>query len=234
MARYKRHIVRYGETMQSIAALEMDDVTQWITIVKYNQLEYPYIVESDSDKIANIEHLVTIGDSIIIPEEASLTQADLDEMTIQDKDEISKLALGQDLSMVDFPNFFASKGTQDSILQLDGDNKGDIKTVYGAENVRQSIIAHLLTPKGALILHPEYGSNLHELFVKGNVSNTQIIDDEISRTILTDGRISGVKKISSTLSALKYESNWEVELESIETQMDFVISRDETGNFAIM
>ena len=120
MARYKRHIVRYGETMQSIAALEMDDVTQWITIVKYNQLEYPYIVESDSDKIANIEHLVTIGDSIIIPEEASLTQADLDEMTIQDKDEISKLALGQDLSMVDFPNFFDSKGTQDSILQLDG------------------------------------------------------------------------------------------------------------------
>ena len=234
MARYKRHIVRYGETMQSIAALEMDDVMQWITIVKYNQLEYPYIVESDSDKIANIEHLVTIGDSIIIPEEASLTQADLDEMTIQDKDEISKLALGQDLSMVDFPNFFDSKGTQDSILQLDGDNKGDIKTVYGAENVRQSIIAHLLTPKGALILHPEYGSNLHELFVKGNVSNTQIIDDEISRTILTDGRISSVKKISSTLSALKYESNWEVELESVETQMDFVISRDETGNFAIM
>jgi len=234
MARYKKHVVRYGETIQSIAAYEMGSVAQWITIAKYNQLEYPYIVDTDSDKLKNIEHLVTIGDMIVIPVETELTRADLEEMKNQDKDEISKLALGSDLTMVDFPKYYGDKGTQDSILQLDGNNRGDLKTIYGIENVRQSIIAHLLTPKGSLLLHPEYGSNLHELFAQGNIENVLYIDDEISRTILTDGRISDVKKLSSTLSAFKYESNWSVTLEDIEEQMDFVISRDETGNFAIV
>ena len=233
MARYKKHVVRYGETMQSIASLEMGDVTQWIAIAKYNQLDYPYIVDTDQDKLDNVEHLVTIGDFIIIPQDTTLVESDLDNMTLQDKDEISKLALGQDLSMVDFPNRFANHGTQDSILQLNSNNRGDLSTVYGAENVRQSIIAHLLTPKGALILHPDYGSNLHNLFIKGNATSINMIDDEISRTILTDGSIDDATKISSTLTTTTYTSNWSVSLESIDTQMDFVISRDETGNFSI-
>lgn len=233
MARYKKHVVRYGETMQSIASLELGNVSDWITIAKYNQLEYPYIVDTDAAKVKNVEHLVTIGDFIIIPQDTELAQSDLVNMTLQDKDEISKLALGEDLSMVDFPKRYADHGTQDSILQLNGNNRGDLSTLYGAENVRQSIIAHLLTPKGALILHPDYGSDLHNLFIKGNATTVNMIDDEISRTMLTDGRIEGVKKISSTLSATAYSSNWQVQLESIDTQMDFAISRDESGNFAI-
>ena len=234
MARYRKHTVRYDETMQSIASLEMGDVSQWKTIAKYNQLEYPYIVATPEEKLQNVEHLATLGDIIIIPEVATLSQSDLTDMDVRDKAEISKLAFGEDLTMTDFPTFYDDKGTQDSILQLNANGRGDLKTVYGSKNVKQSIIAHLLTPKGSLLLHPDYGSELHLLFNKGNVSKAQLIDDEISRVMLTDGRISGTKKLSSTLSAMRYESNWEVELNSIETQMDFVISRDETGNFAIV
>lgn len=233
MARYRTHTVRYGETMQSIASIELGDVSQWITIAKYNQLEYPYIVDTNEDKLKNVEHLVTIGDKIVIPVDSTLTQDDLDHMSQNDKEEISKLALGSDLSMTNFPSYYDDKGTRDNILQLDGDNRGDLAVVAGEDNVKQSIIAHLLTPKGALLLHPDYGSDLHKLFQPGTVQNALLIDDEISRTMLTDGRISSVKKLSSTLSGTNYSSSWEVRLESIETQMDFVISRDETGNFAI-
>ena len=233
MARYRKHIIRYGETMQSIASLEMGDVSEWTTIAQYNQLVYPFIVDTDEEKIADVDHLVTIGDELVIPVEVELSQDDLNAMTVQDKDEISRIALGEDLSMTSFSKFYEDKGTQDSIFQLDGDNKGDLKTVYGSDNVKQAIIAKLLTPKGALILHPDYGSELHTLFEKGNATNIAFIDDEISRCILTDGRISSTRKLSSTLSAMQYESSWSVTLESMETQMDFVISRDTSGNFAI-
>lgn len=234
MARYKKHVVRYGETIQSIAALEMGDVSYWFDIVKSNNLVYPYIVETDKEKITNVEHLVTIGDWLVIPVEVTLDTSMLDKMPVQDKETVTKLALGQDLTMTNFPKYYEDKGTHDGILQLDANGKGDIATVYGVANLKQAIIAKLLTPKGSLILHPEYGSNLDNMFVKGSLETVNMIDDEISRTILTDGRISSCSKTSSTLSPMAYASNWEVAIEDIDTQMEFVISRDETGNFAII
>ena len=100
MARYKKHVVRYGETVQSIAALEMDDASSWTDLIKYNDLQYPYIVPKASDKNANPDHLVTLGDTLIIPLAVTLTNVDLDNMNQQDKDEIATLALGRDLSMI--------------------------------------------------------------------------------------------------------------------------------------
>ena len=232
MARYKKHIIRYGETVQSIAALEMGDASSWTDLVKYNDLRYPYIVATAHGKEASPSHLVTIGDTLVIPIEVTLTSADLDNMSSQDKEEVSLLALGRDLSMTDFPSFYGNKGTHDGILQLNAKD-GDLSMAKGFDNIKQVIIDHLLTPKGALILHPDYGSTLHELFGKGNEESVKLIDDEISRCILSDGRISDAKKESSTLYRDTYSSTWLITLESIEDQFEFVIERDSTGNFII-
>ena len=46
MARYKKHTIIYGETMQSIAQMETGSVNDWIKIAEYNSLVYPYIVDT--------------------------------------------------------------------------------------------------------------------------------------------------------------------------------------------
>lgn len=233
MPRYKKHIVRYGETMQSIASLEVGDVSYWTEIAKYNKLHFPYIVDSDEKKVKDVEHLVTIGDIIIIPKETTLSGDDIDSMTIQDKDEVTKYSLGEDLSMIDIPNNYQDRGTQDEIFQLNDNGKGDLQTVVGVENIKQVLMARLLTPKGALILHPKYGSNLHNLFIKGNETNVQLIDDEIARSIKEDGRVYATEKVSSVLDEGVYTSTWKVSLISLRTQFELLIGRDNNGNFII-
>lgn len=118
-------------------------------------------------------------------------------------------------------------------MQLGSNGKGDLSTVYGINNIKQIVIAHLLTAKGSLILHPEYGSNLNELFVQGTVPNSKLVDDEISKAILSDSRITKAEKQSSTLEGSNYSSSWSITVESVVAQLDFVIGRDDTGKFII-
>ena len=196
MARYIRHTVRYGETLQSIAAKEMGDATSWTDIAKYNGLSYPYIVDTVDQKMNNMEHLVTAGDTLVIPVEVELAEDLAHKLNQQDRDALGRLALGQDLSMIDFPPVYQNRGTQENIMQLGSNGKGDLSTVYGVNNIKQIVIAHLLTAKGSLILHPEYGSNLNELFVQGTIPNSKLVDDEISKAILSDSRITKAEKQS--------------------------------------
>lgn len=241
LARYKKHVIRYGETVQSIAALEMGDVSGWTEIVKYNKLHYPYIAETDEEKIKDVDHLVTIGDSLVIPIEVELANTVVDNMTARDKEEISKLTLGVDLSMLNYPEYYQDRGTQDEIFALSSRtgattghrNKRDLALVEGKENVKQVIMAKLMTPKGALILHPEYGSHLHEMFLKSSIATKEMIDDEISATIQTDTRVDNVRCLSSKIEGNVYSSSWTVSLISIKDQFDLLIEGDETGEFTI-
>jgi hypothetical protein len=180
-----------------------------------------------------MEHLVTAGDTLVIPVEVELTEDLAQKLNQQDRDALGRLALGQDLSMIDFPPVYQNRGTQENIMQLGSNGKGDLSTVYGINNIKQIVIAHLLTAKGSLILHPEYGSNLNELFVQGTIPNSKLVDDEISKSILSDSRITKAEKQSSTLNGSTYSSSWSITIESVVAQLDFVIGRDDTGKFII-
>lgn len=241
MPRYKKHVVRYGETVQSVASLEMGDVSGWKDIVAYNKLHYPYIVDTDDAKLLDVDHLVTLGDTLIIPIEVELDNSLVDEMSTSDKDQISKFVLGADLSMINKPEYYQDRGTQDEIFALSSRvgartghrNKRDLAIVEGKENVKQVIMAKLMTPKGALILHPEYGSRLHEMFMKSSIATKEMIDDEISATIQTDTRVDSIRCLSSKIEGNTYASSWSVSLISIKDQFDLLISGDETGDFTI-
>lgn len=233
LARYKKHTIRYGETLQSIASLELGDVNQWPSLVRYNNLVYPYIVDSDGDKVNNVEHLVSLGDSIIIPVPDDLNDTSMDNLSSQDKQEVSKLALGEDLSMIDFPDYYQDRGTQDEIFQLNSNGQGDLATVYGVNNVKQVLMARLLTPRGSLILHPTYGSDLHKLFLQGTPATVEMINNAISQSLQDDTRVSGVSLESSLLDRGKYTSSWKVSLISIETQFELLVKRDASGNFTL-
>lgn len=229
MARYKKHSIAYGETLQSIAQLHMGDVNRWTDIAEYNGLSYPYIVDTVEEKKSNLEQLVTIGDTIIIPIDSLLESIQPESLTNQDRQRIMELSFGKDLSMTHFEDRFMHKGTSDEILELSGNNKGDILTVLGVDNIKQALQAKLLTPKGALLLHPEYGSNLHKLFGKATIEQAKLIEIDVCRTMLTDKRVANVQLLNFEIEGSTYRGEYEVELISFEEAFKFVLQGDATG-----
>lgn len=234
MARYKKHKVRQFDTMQAVAQLETNDVNNWIRIADYNDLVYPYIVDTVEEKNKNIEHLVTVGDTIIIPIEEDLLDIDVYKLSRRDQDFILSLALGRDLNMTSKEDFYKLQGTSDELFELSADGAGGISTVQGIDNLKQAIRARLMTPKGSLLLHPEYGSNLHNLFGKGTTEQMKLIEIEICRTILTDGRISGVIPLGATIEQDTYRGSFQVEIESLKTAFEFVVNGDSNGAIVLL
>ena len=50
MARYKKYVIAPQDTLQTIAQHEMGTVTAWQDIAEYHNLEYPYVVDTLSEK----------------------------------------------------------------------------------------------------------------------------------------------------------------------------------------
>lgn len=230
MVRYAKHVITHEDTVQSIAQKYANDVNFWQAIVAYNNLTYPYIVETVQEKMERPESLVTLGDTIIIPIEQNLL--DIDTHTLQRRDEelILSLALGKDLKMTteDETNV-QDYGNYDSIFQLDSDNRGDLALVQGVENLKQAIIARLLTPKGSLLLHPDYGTNLHMMVgERGTINQMVRITDEITSTIFKDGRVEDVIVEETSIDEDVYFGRFTVELSAIEDYFELVISQDGT------
>ncbi|TFF00481.1 LysM domain-containing protein, partial [Histophilus somni] len=68
--RFKKHVVQHEETMQAIAQRYYGDVSYWIDLVEHNNLKYPYLVETDEEKMKDPERLASTGDTLIIPIES--------------------------------------------------------------------------------------------------------------------------------------------------------------------
>ena len=209
-----------------------DDIEQWTSIAQSNNLQYPYIVDTVKEKLENPSHLVTYGDLLIIPIESTIDDYSVQKSNTQETDLVSKLALGQDISVIDFPQYYNKYGGQDEVVQMDGQN-GDLKLVTGIDNIKQVLIMRLLTPKGSLVLHPTYGSSLTQMFKASGNYTIQMINDEISKNILSDSRVSGCHLDSYTLEGDTYSSSWSVSLESIDAQFSFVMEHDSSGDFNI-
>ena len=81
--------------------------------------------------------------------------------------------------------------------QLTDDNKGDIKLSEGINNLRQQLVIRLGTPKGALLLHPEFGSNITDYIGKRiTVELLTKIKLEVQECLLGDFRVLGVSDVT--------------------------------------
>lgn len=234
MARYKKHIIQQGDTVQNIAQIETGSVHEWQTIVNYNKLSYPYIVSSVQEKMKNPERLVTYGDMIIIPVEASLLDTDVSKLGPRDQELIMSLALGRDLAMTSNTNYFRGKGSSSEILEMSANNKGDIATVAGVENLKQALITRLLTPKGSLLLHPNYGSDLHNMLgMPATETQMIVIENEILSTIKKDGRVESAYSEGSTVAEETYTGTFTVNLFSLQAYFTLVVEGDQNGRIAL-
>ena len=231
--RFKKHVVQHEETMQAIAQRYYGDVSYWIDLVEHNNLKYPYIVETDEEKMQDPERLASTGDTIIIPIESDLTDVSAKEINSRDKDVLVELALGRDLNITADEKYFNEHGTSDNILSFSTNGNGDLDTVKGIDNMKQQLQARLLTPRGSLMLHPNYGSDLHNLFGLNIPEQATLIEMEVLRTLTADNRVKSANLVDWKIQGNVYSGQFSVEIKSVEESINFVLGQDEEGIFAL-
>ena len=189
-SQYIMHTVGAGDTIQAVGDLYGVD---WTELVIINGLEYPYI---DDDLIINenqtLDGVAKIGSKLIIP----TTGLNVPNKTNLSSSEIEKYAFGCDLDL------FSLEETEHGIVnlevegQLTDNGRGDIKISEGIANLRQQLIIRLGTPKGALLLHPEFGSKI--LDYVGKRTTVEVLTEvslEVQECLLGDFRVNGVSDV---------------------------------------
>lgn len=233
MVHFKRHTITYGDTMQSIAQQELGDMNLWVELIQFNNLKYPYIVDTVQEKLRDPEHLVTIGDTILVrisnDEQANLI-AQLKNMNEFDYEEIYATALGKDLDILPVPKEFGAPGWDSEILEMKGNEKGSIATVRGVENLKQSLLVRIITPLGSYVGHPKYGSRVHEyLGNKNTEENAILLNIEIERTIRTDGRVTKVELQDYKISGDTYSVSFKVWAVGLDVAFEFILTSQADG-----
>ena len=184
------YTVRQGDTLQRIASQYKLD--SWQQIAALNNLTYPFIDDSleSMEQQERNPNLRYIGDSILVP-------ANYDEVpdSINTK-ELQKLAYGCDFDITsEITNGYGVVNVE-SNGELRENEDGDLAIVEGVANLKQAIILKLMTPKGSLPLHPEYGSDLLLLMGKPKTYKHLIkIKLEIERSIKGDFRITKIENM---------------------------------------
>lgn len=235
MPRYKQHIIAFGDTPQIIAEREMGDVSLWFDLVKANNLHYPYIVNTVDDKLKDSNHLVTIGDKIIIPLDRTLADIDTAKLSKYDKKVLQDIVLGNDLQITKYNKTINAHGSEDEIVELTGNGKGDVKLAKGFENIKQMLIMRLLTPKGSLPLHPDYGSNIQYIMGEhNNLANADILNNTIQEELEADNRIKLATLVNYSVNKTYYTSEWKIQLYSFEKYFSLLVQRDKDNNFIIL
>ncbi len=189
-SQYIVHTVGAGDTVQSIGELYGVDWTQVVTI---NGLEYPYI---DDDLINNesttIDSVAKIGSKLVIP----TIGLQIPNKINNSSKEIEKYAFGCDIDLFSLEKSSNKYVNLEVAGQMTDNLQGDLLLSEGVTNLRQQLIIRLGTPKGALILHPEFGSNLLKYI--GRKTTVELLTEvslEIQECILGDFRVKEIMDI---------------------------------------
>ena len=232
---YKHYVIQKTDaSMQSIAQKLYGDIEKWRMLVNLNHLKYPYLVDSPQEKLNDPEHLLTWGDMLLLPNDQDvLTQANRNKIvgsnTAQYQPDYYDTTMGMDLKL----NISTDVPASDRVGVLESDNY-QFKRVVGAENLKQSLLLRILTRRGTLLMHPNYGSQLPNMLGQ-NMSDHLLADAslELRRTILTDPR---VRKVTVTKERMAYN---EIYLDATvtpidsDTLFDIYIYRNQNGLISI-
>lgn len=147
-------------------------------IVK-NNISFTSIVNDQPFTSGTNKRILAIGDSIYIPSEDG-------SFLVEPMDITSMLNFlgGEDLAL-------DTEEEDDRAFTEDG--YGDIKTVSGLENIEHAITARLMTEKGDLPLHPEYGTDLSSVVGTARTPySSRLAEIEIYEALAYEDRITDV------------------------------------------
>lgn len=137
MAEFEREMPSYrlaethaGDTLQRVAAREMGDANRWPELVWINNLTSPYLTDTASEVSDTV--LLT-GSMIRIPAPTGVSTDATERAQVYERD----------CKMVK--------------RRLVDDGNGDFAVVSGTNNLTQQLTHRIVTPRGQLLRHPEYG-----------------------------------------------------------------------------
>ena len=199
-SRYVVHTVNPGDTIQAIGYMYGVD---WTALAVINGLSYPYIDSViNSTAYENTDEVAKIGDRLVIPTKG----LQIPFKTNNSGDEIEEYTFGSDLDL--FSTTMLNNGVTnlESLGELTADNlTGDVQLAKGLNNLRQQIIIRLGTPKGSLMMHPEWGCDLLK-YIGGRttIETLKKIMLEAKECVLGDFRVIGV---SDMRASFRYSKN---------------------------
>jgi len=233
MSKFRQHIIKEGDTLQGISQQHLGDMSQWQDLARFNNLQYPYLVDTTTEKMENPDHLLTIGDVLLIKIENDIQSnliQQLKRTSEYDQEELFALALGKDFDILPKPRTLTEPSRDSEVFELKANNRGGLKTIRGIENLKQSLYIRLITPRGSYVGHPSYGSDLHKyLGMKNTEENAALIDLEIERTLRTDGRVTNCEMLYRSIKGNGYEATFSVTSISLEEAFEFSIAAQNNG-----
>lgn len=180
----KTHTVTIGDSLQKLARLyEIDD---WRDIAQVNNLHSPYIDSVfQSNDYLDDEGVAKVGDVILIPNLNGIRH-----ISKSKDEELESLAYGIDLDLYG-DNIVSTE--EEGSLSIEGT---DVKLAKGLDNLAQQLKIRLGTKKGALLLHPDFGSNIHKYTGKlDRFEDRNKLIFEAESCLRSDFRVKDVKNL---------------------------------------
>ena len=175
-----RYTIQASDTLRQIARRMLGHADQWWVLAKVNQLTWPFIDTTGAVYPVG-QRVLDVGDVLLVP--SGTDDPAIAQITIPEPD-LYAVLLGVDLLTTTLGDLQVNRGT------------GDLSTVQGVPNLQQALTHRLMTRKGELAHHPEYGSNL-PLHI-GRVldeARVNLIRLEIMQTLLGDPRIKEIQQL---------------------------------------
>lgn len=174
----RTHRVCDGETLASIASEELLARDRWPELVELNQLTWPYIGWRSAYPNAV---LVQPGEELLLP------ALDPSSQLIPRPAPTANDAYGIDIDLSMNPGQISVE-------------RGDVAVRSGVANVEQAIRLRVLTTRGSLPLHPDYGCGLYRwLGQEGSSDMARLALFDYVRSVLEDPRVTAVNRRTATL-----------------------------------
>lgn len=180
-----RYTIQGDDTLHRIARRLLGHADQWLVLAEFNQLDYPYVDPTATSQSYPGKRVLTLGDVLLVP-------------TAPDEAVTKRAALELD------PDPYGVVCGMDLLVTATGDlqanvGSGDWSLASGLDNLMQALTHRLLTRKGELDYHPEYGSNWERHIGQPlDAMRVQLIRLDVMETMLADPRIKALARLDMT------------------------------------
>lgn len=163
-----------GDSLQRIAEREMGDAALWYTLIDFNDLLPPYLVDDPALVRTGVR---LTGAQMKIPTSSA--------MVIHD--EATDDVFGQDVRL--------TGGL------LTADAGGDIDIIAGVDNLKQALTVLLETDPGELVFHARYGCSARAFIGASNLaSNALVAGSIVKQAVAADPRVRSILDAQVTVS----------------------------------
>lgn len=158
--------IQRGDTLQSISARELGDASRWAELIAYNGLVPPFITDDAGSERAGV---LLSGGLLRVPAPVPVIT------TTTDPDKVFEVDVALD-----------GRG------QMTAEN-GDFSVVSGRANLRQALKHRVITDRGELMFHPNYGSLIRRLVGSVNGPTSALLAAQFAKSaVQADQRIKQV------------------------------------------